>query len=166
MEQSIIQMLSYNLWANQQFSNWLKDLDEKLYASKVDNSFGSFSTTVHHIFKAETGWYNKLTSADGNIFPEYLETVSRAEQLQKLVVQSGVLVDYGRNLKQKEWQEKIHYHSAEKDYYPTRFQILTHVCNHSTYHRGQLITMAHQLNQKTFPSTDFIVFLRQFEQNA
>lgn len=37
-------------------------------------------------------------------------------------------------------------------------QMMQHVVNHSSYHRGQVITLLRQLGQ-TPPATDFLVFL-------
>jgi len=35
------------------------------------------------------------------------------------------------------------------------------VFNHSTYHRGQLVTMMRQLGETNVPVTDFIAFARK-----
>ena len=40
------------------------------------------------------------------------------------------------------------------------WQMLQHVVNHGTYHRGQIATMLRQLGNKS-QSTDMIVFYRQ-----
>src|SRR6185437_8220373 len=40
------------------------------------------------------------------------------------------------------------------------WQILRHVVNHATYHRGQVVTMLRQLGA-TAPSTDLIKFYRE-----
>jgi uncharacterized damage-inducible protein DinB len=37
------------------------------------------------------------------------------------------------------------------------WQMMHHVVNHSTYHRGQVVTMLRQLGA-TQPSTDFLIF--------
>jgi len=39
--------------------------------------------------------------------------------------------------------------------------MLTHVFNHGTYHRGQLITMARQLGVEKLQQTDFIIWSRK-----
>jgi len=41
------------------------------------------------------------------------------------------------------------------------FQILLHIFNHGTYHRGQLVTILQQLNIQNIPQTDFIVWTRK-----
>ncbi|WP_431607929.1 DinB family protein [Zunongwangia profunda] len=35
---------------------------------------------------------------------------------------------------------------------------MQHLFNHGTYHRGQIISMAHQLGFTEIPSTDFLFF--------
>ncbi len=42
----------------------------------------------------------------------------------------------------------------------TLADLIRHVVNHSTYHRGQLVTMLRQLGH-TPPSTDFTRYLRE-----
>jgi uncharacterized damage-inducible protein DinB len=41
------------------------------------------------------------------------------------------------------------------------FQMLIHVFNHGTYHRGQMVTMLRQLGVEKIPATDFIVWSRE-----
>ena len=38
------------------------------------------------------------------------------------------------------------------------YQMLQHVFNHATYHRGQLVTMLNQLGADKIPATDFSAF--------
>jgi uncharacterized damage-inducible protein DinB len=39
-------------------------------------------------------------------------------------------------------------------------EILLHLPNHGTYHRGQLVTMLRQLGVEKIPQTDYILFSR------
>jgi uncharacterized damage-inducible protein DinB len=41
------------------------------------------------------------------------------------------------------------------------YHVLHHIFNHSTYHRGQLVTMLRQLGSKDIPATDFIAFVKK-----
>ena len=43
------------------------------------------------------------------------------------------------------------------------YEIAFHCLNHSTYHRGQLITILRQLGAIDLPGTDFIAYLREFK---
>jgi uncharacterized damage-inducible protein DinB len=40
-------------------------------------------------------------------------------------------------------------------------EILFHVVNHGTFHRGQMITMLRELGYTSFPSQDLIAFTRE-----
>ena len=41
------------------------------------------------------------------------------------------------------------------------YQVLIHVFNHGTYHRGQLVNLFRQLGVKEIPATDFILWSRK-----
>jgi uncharacterized damage-inducible protein DinB len=41
------------------------------------------------------------------------------------------------------------------------YQILLHLANHNTYHRGQLVNMLRQLGVEKIPQTDFVVWSRK-----
>lgn len=44
--------------------------------------------------------------------------------------------------------------------------MIQHVINHSSYHRGQIITLLRQQNITTFPSLDAIVYYREVSSAA
>jgi uncharacterized damage-inducible protein DinB len=53
------------------------------------------------------------------------------------------------------------YYNSKREYFKQPiFQMLLHVFNHGTYHRGQLVNMLRQLAVEKIPQTDFIVFSR------
>ncbi|MGH7465840.1 MAG: DinB family protein, partial [Longimicrobiales bacterium] len=57
----------------------------------------------------------------------------------------------------------IEYRSmAGAAYHSALWQMLRHVVNHSTYHRGQVTTMLRQLGRAA-PSTDLIHYYRTME---
>jgi uncharacterized damage-inducible protein DinB len=41
------------------------------------------------------------------------------------------------------------------------WQMLTHLFNHGTFHRGQIVTMLRQLGEEKIPVTDYIEFSRR-----
>lgn len=44
------------------------------------------------------------------------------------------------------------------------YEILTHLLNHGTYHRGQVVTMLRQVGVDKIPQTDYILFSRTNKQ--
>ena len=57
--------------------------------------------------------------------------------------------------------EFIYYNSRKERFKQPVYQMLLHLFNHGTYHRGQLVTMLRQLGVEKIPQTDFIVWSRK-----
>jgi uncharacterized damage-inducible protein DinB len=67
----------------------------------------------------------------------------------------------GSNITEPELSKVIHYATfAGMSTKSTLLDILHHLMNHGTYHRGQLTTFLRQLGFTKIPSTDFITFTR------
>ena len=160
MEKPIIQQLRYNLWANKKMANWLRSIPEDQFSQAAANSFPSLRETVLHIRKGEYGWLNRINGVERPF--DIDEPLGQAEILDQLILHSEQLLNHGLSLKAEDWQ---HIFSFRDGYGPaisySQLALIQHVCNHSTYHRGQLITMAYQLNLSGFPPNDFILFLRE-----
>lgn len=50
-------------------------------------------------------------------------------------------------------------------YQTMNWQIILHCMNHSTYHRGQLVTMLRNLGVEDLPATDYIQFVREQQKS-
>jgi uncharacterized damage-inducible protein DinB len=57
--------------------------------------------------------------------------------------------------------EFIYMNSKKERFKQPVFQMLLHLFNHSTCHRGQIVTMLRQLGVEKIPSTDFIEWSRK-----
>ena len=57
--------------------------------------------------------------------------------------------------------EFIYYNSRKERFKQPVYQMLLHLLNHNTYHRGQIVTMLRQLGVEKIPATDFIVWSRR-----
>lgn len=57
--------------------------------------------------------------------------------------------------------EFIYYNSRKERFKQPVYQMLLHLFNHGTYHRGQLVTMLRELGVEKIPQTDFIVWSRK-----
>ncbi len=59
-------------------------------------------------------------------------------------------------------QHEFTYRNSKKELFKQPvFQVLMHLFNHQTYHRGQLVTIMRSLNIDKIPKTDFIEFSRR-----
>ncbi|HUO84444.1 MAG TPA: DinB family protein, partial [Thermoanaerobaculia bacterium] len=69
--------------------------------------------------------------------------------------------DLLQSLTDDDLESSLNYRTLAGDAYESRLlDLLLHVVNHSTYHRGQLTTMLRQVGAKP-PSSDYVFYLRE-----
>jgi uncharacterized damage-inducible protein DinB len=154
-------LYDFNAWANQRTLDVCAALTPEQFTRDLASSFGSVRDTLAHIYGAQWIWLErwhgrvptKLPSpAD---FPDF-ETVRR-----RFAEIDRNLVDYAESLNTDDIQRVIEFKTlAGVPISQPLWQMLQHVANHSTYHRGQVTTMLRQLGAKA-ASTDLIYFYRE-----
>ena len=80
---------------------------------------------------------------------------------KKLLQQCRLWEDWVKNASELQLQHVFAYQNTRREQFkqPVK-EVLLHIFNHGTYHRGQLINMFHQLGIEKLPATDFIVYTR------
>lgn len=152
----------YNLWANEKMVQWLQEKASDLMEKEVVSSFPSLRATLLHIWSAEDVWLRRLqgvspthfiaasfNGTDGELFDQLLQN---SESFQNFIQrQSNDFFDHTTEYK----------HTSGQAYEQYNAEIIQHCMQHSTYHRGQLVTMARHLGLTDPPKTDFIEYVRQ-----
>lgn len=159
MSSLLKQYASYNLWANEKFAEILKALDPKMLDIEVKSSFPSLRKTVTHIWDAELIWLTRLEGKAGTWPPT---AQFKDPGITDFLNASRAMLNYVESRS----EEYFHASTSFKDskggaYTMNNAGILMHVFNHSTFHRGQLVTMLRELGTTELPSTDLIRYLRE-----
>ncbi len=152
----------YNHWANQRLAALFESLDEARARQPIVSSFPSVHATVLHIWDAEKIWLERLNGRSPRAFPSASFQGSFAEALEGWVKQSADLAGFIAGQPDAFFEREIEFHNLAG--IPGRlaaWQMIQHCFNHSTYHRGQLVTMARQCRLERIPATDFVEYLRQ-----
>lgn len=163
MKQLLLQYASYNIWANHLISESIEVMGAEKAEQYVESSFSSVRFTVAHVWKAEHVWLQRLQQVDS---PEWIAD-DFAGQIERALANWK---NSSENL--KHWLEQqsedflqsglCTYSDLKGNKHDTPVQeILLHVFNHATYHRGQLVTMLRQVGCATIPATDFIQYVRK-----
>jgi uncharacterized damage-inducible protein DinB len=149
---------TYNTWANKALALWLGQLSEEKSEQSIESSFTSIKKTISHIWSAEFLWLKVLQGESYQDNPAKQFQGSLEEMLNLWLEASSQLEAY---ILEQSSEELSKPHSLGADREPVSVeQILQHTLNHSTYHRGQLITMGRQLGLENPPRTDFIHYIR------
>lgn len=145
--------LAYTLWANEQMTHWMSEASDEIWTKEIESSFTSIESTTKHLWSAEYGWLSFLKHLPWESTPQ---VGSKMEMLQAWEKTTLDFVRYGIFLLETPatavW--KLRDQPVEVE------EVLLHVCNHATYHRGQLITMGRQAGLAHPPRTDYIYFIR------
>ncbi len=162
MKDLLLKYAQYNVWANDLLIDVLLGLSEQQLDQEIVSSFPSIRKTVYHTWSAEHIWFQRLSLVEHPTWMEggFFGTFSEACHNWKAA--SADLQHFTANLyDEKALTHEFMYYDLKKNPHKTPVnQTLLHVFNHSTNHRGQLITMLRQAGVKKIPQTDFIAFVR------
>jgi len=161
MKELLMQYASYNIWANKQMIDAISQLPVSQVDQEIISSFPSLRKTVYHTWAAEYVWLQRLQMVSVPVWVAADFAGSFSDACMEWERVSAALAAYIARQTDNSLKEKIHYHDLRNNPHTTSvFDMLLHVFNHATYHRGQLVTMLRQLSVKEIPGTDFIAFVR------
>lgn len=149
-------LAQYNLWANEELFAWLAQANTAQLDSQLISSFSSLRSTLIHIYGAELGWLSLLQRGEwaGLNDAEGMSFKVLSQQFREV---SQALATYAGGLSAAALSEKRAFGRSGSQ--ASRADILLHVLNHSTYHRGQLISLGRQAGLESPPRTDYIYWL-------
>jgi uncharacterized damage-inducible protein DinB len=159
--QDLQTLVDYHYWARDRLLAALEPLTPEQYNRDLGNSFRSIRETVTHVYAAEWAWYERwkgqsptaLLPADR--FPDLAALCAAwADQERNLRAYIDRLGDGGVS-------RIIEYKllSGQAGASPV-WQMVQHVVNHASYHRGQITTMLRQIGAEPPKPMDLIAYYR------
>ncbi|RPD38873.1 DinB family protein [Chitinophaga barathri] len=161
MRELLLRYAMYNIWANQRLLAVLNGLSAEQLDKDLGSSFPTLRATVYHIWDVEGIWHQRLQLASPVIPPARDFEGAWPEFAQRFSRQSEQLKDFIMTASDAKLAHTIEYHHPVKGICKSAVEnsIFT-AFNHSTFHRGQLVTMLRQLGVTKIPATDFIEYTR------
>jgi uncharacterized damage-inducible protein DinB len=158
--EEIRQLYAYNRWATEQHLQSVSHLSDERFRQDMGSSFASIRDTLVHIMSAEWVWLCRLQGTSPPGMPEAWKSLGLDEIARGWEEIDRSLQELVGRLEETVLDQPISYrNTAGQDFVSTRGQILRHVVNHSSYHRGQIVTMLRQLGAAA-PATDLIAYYR------
>lgn len=157
------ELYAYNEWANGRILDAVAELPDRELWKDLGSSFPSVGATLVHVLAAEWVWVSRWEGTSprsmpdgwsGGTLDEMRDHWKDVQERQRAFLETlgeedlDRLVDYA-NLAGEPRRSSIR-------------QMLRHVVNHSSYHRGQVVTLLRQLGRPA-PSTDLILYFRTVE---
>lgn len=162
MKTLLQQYASYNIWATNRILVTAHALDESKLRLQVAGSFPSVYSSLLHLWDAESIWWQRLKLAERVEVPSQQFTGSFKELEEALLNQSELWAQWVKSASERQLSHVFAYQNNKREQFKQPVsQVLLHLFNHGTYHRGQVICMFYQLGLTEMPSTDFIKFSRK-----
>jgi uncharacterized damage-inducible protein DinB len=139
----------------------VESLSKEQFAKDLGSSHRSIHGTLVHIVGAEHTWLSRWTGQPvfKLIDPKDYPTIKSVRQKWDEVEQA--MSKFVSELTEERLSSVLTYKTIEgKQFSNVLWQMMQHLINHSTYHRGQVVTMLRQLGVKPI-GTDLITFYRE-----
>lgn len=162
MKEIFMQYAAYHVWANGLLFDTIQNLSEDQQNAEVKSSFPSLYKTVLHMLDAENIWWQRMKLQERVERPSDSFVGNFSELSKLLLAQGKQWQEWIANTNEHGLQHEFIYFSSKKERFKQPVsQMLLHLFNHGTYHRGQLVTGLRQLGVEKIPATDFIVWSRK-----
>ncbi|MEW6737584.1 MAG: DinB family protein [Acidobacteriota bacterium] len=156
--QQIRLLYEYNYWANEKIINIADTLSEEQWLRKLDCSYGSLQGTLVHIMGAEWLWLSRWCGnsptelLEAKDFPTLAVLKTRWQKIE------GDMMQFIESRSKNNLTEVVTFTNTKgKPFSQILWQMMLHVVNHGSYHRGQVTTIFRQLGVSP-QSTDMIYF--------
>ncbi len=163
MKETLLLFANYNAWANKLIIEPMLNLQDEDIDKEIISSFPTIRKTVYHTWAAELIWLERLLLTEQPVWIEDVFKGSFAEACADWQKASAALAAFvARQYDDRALDHVFQYYDRAKKSHKSRVcDVLMHAFNHSTSHRGQLITMLRQVGVTKIPQTDLIAYVRK-----
>jgi uncharacterized damage-inducible protein DinB len=115
-----------------------------------------------HMWDAESIWWQRMKMSEVVTPPSAHFTGATRDVAASLLHQDKLWESWVTTASLVAIEHVFHYQNTKREQFKQPiYQMLLHIFNHGTYHRGQLVNMLRQLEVSNIPSTDFIIWSRR-----
>jgi uncharacterized damage-inducible protein DinB len=160
--QDIRDLYEFNFWAKGRLLESAGTLTPEQYAANLNSSHGGIQGTLVHLVGAEEIWVRRWKGDSPTTFmsPADFPTLQSISDRWDMVEHE--IMGFCHMLKSDaDVGRQVSYKDLKGNAYTMALSLLMqHLVNHSSYHRGQIVTMLRQAGIKPVP-TDLVAFYRE-----
>jgi uncharacterized damage-inducible protein DinB len=154
------ELFAYSSWANGLMFDAAQALSPAQLSATIASSFPSVRGTLGHIAGTEWIWLRRWRGDSPTSVPAWVDASPLPELRGHLGAVEAERDQYLAPLGDGDLERIVQYRRLSGEAHGDRLaDLVRHVVNHSTYHRGQVATQLRHLGVKP-PGTDLILYLR------
>jgi uncharacterized damage-inducible protein DinB len=154
-------LLDYHYWARDRALDAVELLSADEFTRARGSSFSSIRDTLAHTYFAEWAWYERWHGRSPDRMPEFDRFADAPSLRAAWADHEAKMRAFLEPLTDADLQRVIRYRlfsGAEGE--SALWQMVQHVVNHASYHRGQVTTMLRQAGAAPPRPMDLIAFYR------
>ena len=155
-------LYEFNYWAKGRILESAAALTPEQYAQDLNSSHGGIHGTLVHLVGAEEIWVRRWKGDSPATFMKPVDFPTLQSISDRWDMVEHEIMGFCHMLKSDaDVARPVTYKDIKGNSYTMALSLLMqHLVNHSTYHRGQLVTMLRQSGIKP-PATDLVAFYRE-----
>jgi uncharacterized damage-inducible protein DinB len=163
-KEEAFRLLEYHVWANDRVFRRLEELPEDIPRREIQSVFPTIFDTLVHIYRIDNLWLLGMQGRIADAVPSSRRILeeTRSMDLRQLEEKFRDLSDQYRTFLDAADAEAVsaYPHPQFGTLHARHIDIIRHVVNHGTYHRGNITAMLRQLGHPGVP-TDFVFYMMQ-----
>jgi uncharacterized damage-inducible protein DinB len=166
MLETIKLLHSYTRWADVRMFDAVSKLSPEQWTKDLGSSLKSARDTAVHIVSAQWIWLSRWKGESPKGMWNAADYPTPASIREKSEALAKELAGFAAEQTEESVAKPLNYKNLKGE--PMSFplgQLMIHMANHSTYHRGQVTTLLRQLGAQPI-STDFVLYCGELAKKA
>ena len=156
-----IELAEYNIWANNIVCGWLEKISDEQWKQPVVSSFPGIYETLLHMAASDKVWLERLKKFTQHELLINTFNGSKDELIKIWKSESVNFKQFIEDFPAESINEKLAFKNIKGiPHNQPYWQLFAHIVNHTTYHRGQLVTMLRQVGYTDLSSLDMTTYFR------
>lgn len=159
-------LYDFNSWANHRILDACGALTDEQFTRDLGSSYRSVRDTLVHIQGGEHFWLERFRGGSPSAVPSIEPLPDLAIVRERWVRVEHDLREFVDTRSAEDLERVLHYRTTEGN--PNSqplWQMMQHLANHGSYHRGQVTTMLRQLGAAP-AATDLVLYYREHDGKA
>ncbi|WP_257350864.1 DinB family protein [Pseudalkalibacillus decolorationis] len=164
MQQNAKRLYEYHIWSNKRVMEHIKVLPNEVFNKEIQSVFPSISEVINHIYITDHLWLSVMAEEGFDQIMSSVQRITEETKGRTLVEMEAMYLELTERFvgflhKQGDLDrpmtiEHPHYGQLEV----SLSELIQHVVNHGTYHRGNVTAMLRQMGHAGVP-TDYVFYL-------
>lgn len=159
----LVDYVRYTRWATTETLHACAALTHDELHLDLHTAYPTVWTTLVHHFQADSIWWSRFQQQQAGLLSAFDPGANLDDLGARWSIVLDELVTFAESRTEEEWREPLQYRNTRGEAFEQPlWQVMMHMVNHGTLHRGQVLAMFRQLDRVP-TSVDLINYYRRLK---